>query len=161
MMIDPGRMRAVIDRDRTGTSIDCNRGVSVTVNYALNLVVATVLIAGLLTATAGMVEDHRRDAARTELHVIGQRLSADTQTADRLVQVGGKTVVVETSLPERVAGVSYSVTVEPDAFVLKTTGPQVTVRVSFATATPVKETTTSGGSVTIVRTDDGELEVRG
>ena len=136
-----------------------DRAVSVTVNYALNLVVATLLIAGLLTATGGMVEDHRRNAAQTELHVVGERLVADVQTADRLVQAGGETVAVESPLPEQVAGVSYSVTVTSDGLVLETNSPQVTVRVSFATETAVEGTTISGGHVTVVRTADGKLEV--
>ncbi|GAA0198433.1 hypothetical protein ACFFQF_15180 [Haladaptatus pallidirubidus] len=148
------------NRDRTEAATNRDRGVSVTVNYALNLVVATLLIAGLLTATGGMVEDQRRDAVRTELQVIGQRLSADVQTADRLVQTGGTTVAIESSLPERVAGVPYSVTVEPGVFVLETSRPRVTVRVSFVTTTTVEETAISGGSMTIVRADSGELEVR-
>lgn len=140
-----------------------DRGVSATVNYALNLAVTTLLIAGLLTATGGMVEDQRREAARTELNVVGQRLASDLQTADRLVRAGGETVAVESPLPERVAGVSYTVTVGSNELVLETTRPEVTVRVSFATATAMEETTVSGGAVTIVRVDGGtgdRLEVR-
>ncbi|WP_227354178.1 DUF7266 family protein [Haladaptatus salinisoli] len=140
-----------------------DRAVSATVNYALNLAVATLLIAGLLTATGGLVEDQRREAARTELSVVGQRLASDLQTADRLVRAGGETVAVESPLPERVAGVSYTVTVGSNELVLETTHPEVTVRVSFAAATAVEETTVSGGAVTIVRVDGGtgdRLEVR-
>ena len=137
-----------------------DRAVSVTVNYALNLVVATVLIAGLLTATSGMVEDHRREAARSELRVVGQRFVSDIQTADRLSQTGGDTVIVGSPLPERVAGVSYTIRVTSNELVLNTTNPAVTVRVSFATARKVKPGTVSGGSVSIHLADDGRLEVR-
>ena len=99
-------------RDSAGLRGD-TRSVSVTVNYALNLVVATMLIGGVLTATGGMVQDRRESAARTELSVIGERIAGDLMAADRLAQTGSAgpgadpTVSISTAVPERVAGTRY------------------------------------------------------
>lgn len=146
---------------------DDARGVSVTVNYALNLLVATLLIAGVLTATGGMVDDRRQSAARTELSVLGERIAAELMAADRLAVVADDgpatepTVEVAVSLPERVAGSHYevSITTSPAEIVLRSEHPDETVTVSFHHVTPVAETTVHGGDLEIVLTDDGDLEV--
>jgi hypothetical protein len=135
-----------------------DRGVSVTVNYALNLVVAMLLIGGVLTATGGMVEDRRESAARTELSVLGERIAADLMAADRLAVVGSEdpaadpTVAVEVSLPDRVAGSRYEVTVDPASseVVLRADKVDVTVRVGFHQQTAVAATTVRGGNLRIV-----------
>jgi hypothetical protein len=146
---------------------DDSRGVSVTVNYALNLVVATLLIAGVLTATGGMVEDRRESAVRTELSVVGERVAADLMAADRLVAAGtagvgsDPTVSVAVSLPDRVAGTRYDIAVRtsPAEIVLESDQPEVTVRVGYHHDTPVESATIRGGDLRIALADDGELEV--
>jgi hypothetical protein len=137
---------------------DDTRGVSVTVNYALNLVVATLLIGGVLTATGGMVDDHRESAARTELSVLGERVAADLMAADRLAVVASEeptadpTVEVEVTLPDRVAGTRYEVSIDPSSseIVLEADAEDVTVRVGFHHETPVEATTVRGGDLRIV-----------
>lgn len=143
------------------------RSVSVTVNYALNLVVATLLVGGVLTATGGMVEDHRSSAVRTELSVLGERLASDLTAADRLAQVAEgseKTVAVSVSLPRRVAATRYevSVTTSPARIELVSDDPEVTVVVDFRHETPVAETTVRGGDLRIelaTAPDPDRLEV--
>lgn len=145
-----------------------DRGVSVTVNYALNLVIATLLIGGVLTATGGMVEDRRESAVRTELTVVGERVAADLMATDRLAEVASSgaasdpTVSVSVSLPDRVAATRYEVRVEtsPDRLVLVSDDPEVKVTVGFHHDTPVEETTVVGGDLHIAF-DAGEdrLEV--
>lgn len=141
------------------------RAVSVTVTYALNLVIATVLIAGLLTVTADVVEDRREGAIRSELSVVGNRVAADLMSADRLAQAGtDPDVRIETTLPRRVAGTYYTVTVaaEPDDphLLLRSGDPEVVVTVPFRNETAVANGTVAGGDVSIVL-DDDRLEVRG
>jgi hypothetical protein len=151
---------------------DDTRGVSVTVNYALNLVVATLLIGGVLTATGGMVDDHRESAARTELSVLGERVAADLMAADRLAVVGAdgpvgdSTVTVAVSLPERVAGTRYEVSIEASAsesnVVLRSDQPEVTVTVGFHNETAVENATVRGGDLQITLNTDpdpDQLEV--
>src|SRR6056297_2855992 len=127
---------------------DDTRSVSITVNYALNLVVATLLVGGVLTATGGMVQDRRESAIRTELSVVGERVAADLMAADRLAEVGtagpgtDPTVSLSVTLPERVGGTRYDVSIRtsPARIVLQSDTPEVTLRVGFHHDTPVEET---------------------
>lgn len=141
-----------------------DRAVSVTVNYALNLAIATVLISGLLFGIGNIIENQRESAVRSELRVVGQRLAANVQTADRLAAVGGadSDVRVETPLPAQVAKTPYRfeiATVGGDTVVtLRTVSPAVTVTVSFHTEIPVSATETTGGDV-VVTFDGTSLEV--
>ncbi|WP_158057455.1 DUF7266 family protein [Halorussus halophilus] len=130
-----------------------DRGVSITVGYALNLVVATLLIAGVLSATGGMVEDRRDSAIRTELSVLGERVASDLMAADRLASVGGTTAVaVETTLPRKVAATSYEIEIRtsPAEIVLRSSNPEVTVTVEFHHETAVQATTVRGGDLRVV-----------
>ena len=148
------------DRDRRRLRDD-ERGVSITVGYALNLAVAALLIAGVLTATGGMVEDRRESAIRTELSVLGERVASDLMAADGLAVVdGASTVVVETSLPRRVAATQYEIEVRtsPAELVLRTSNPEVTVTVEFHHETAVRETTVRGGDLRITLDNDASPE---
>lgn len=141
-----------------------DRGVSVSVNYALNLVVATLLVSGLLVTTGNVVEDRRESAAESELEVVGNRLAANLEAADRLASVGGSDtdVRVEADLPASVAGATYSVEVNggSDPHLLLETGtPDVTVRVPIRTSASVESAELGGGDLAIVLADDGDLEV--
>ena len=141
------------------------RAVSVTVSYAMNLAVAAILIAGLMTVTGDVIEDRRDGATRSELTVVGNRVTADLMSADRLAQAGDDPEVrIETTLPNRVAGAHYTITVNatpPDPHVtLQPTGSSVSVTVPFRNATAVRNGTVSGGDLEIVLADDDHLEVR-
>lgn len=145
------------------------RAVSTTLGYTLNLTVATLLISGLLMAGGGFVEDQRERTIRSELHVVGQQISANVAAADRLASTAktGDAVVVSQDLPEEVAGARYTIAVETDGseeyLTLSTDSPDVSVRVNLATETRVAPTDISGGDVQIRVTYDPktlELEVQ-
>ncbi|USZ68803.1 hypothetical protein NGM10_03480 [Halorussus salilacus] len=139
------------------------RAVSVTVTYALNLMVAALLVGGVLTATGGMVEDRRDAAVRSELEVVGERVATDLSAADRLAVVGSDdpTVSVSVTLPARVGGNRYDVTVEGSQLELVSRDPEVRVTVGFHAETPVAETTVPGGDLRVeFDTDSDRLEVR-
>ncbi|WP_132057564.1 DUF7266 family protein [Halorussus amylolyticus] len=139
------------------------RGVSVTVNYALNLVVATLLVSGLLLATGNVVEDRRESAAEAELEVVGNRLAANLEAAGRLASVGGSDaeVRVEADLPASVAGATYSVEIDDggERLLLETNTPETTVRVPVRTSATVETTRVGGGDIVITLAADGDLEV--
>lgn len=141
------------------------RAVSVTVGYALNLAIATVLIAGLMTVTGDVVEDRRDGAIRAELSVVGNRVVADLMSADRMARAGTDPEVrIETALPGRVAGSSYSIAINAtpaDPHVTLTpVDSSVVVTVPFRNATAVRNGTVAGGDLAVVLADDGRLEVR-
>lgn len=141
------------------------RAVSVTVGYIINLSIATMLIAGLLTSTAGVVDAEREQAIRSQLDVVGERLAADLMTADRLVQSSdaSTTVELETRLPSDAAGASYQITISAtgsqSTITLSTNRPAVERQVTFKNETNIQSGTVSGGDVVIVVNGDGKLEV--
>lgn len=141
-----------------------DRGVSITLNYALGLTVGTLLLSGLLFTTGGIIDDRRDATIRAELRVIGQRLAADLATADRLAAAGGSEVSLSSSLPERVGGSTYSIEVDPGAsqsrLVLQSAEPLVTVEVPFRNTTHVETGSADGGDLRIVLTADDDLGVR-
>ncbi|MGM0371373.1 MAG: DUF7266 family protein [Halobacteriota archaeon] len=130
-----------------------DRGVSTTVGYVLNLGIATLLVTGLLVAGSGLVGDQRERAAGAELDVIGNRIAADLETADRLVQRGDGSVTVRTSLPASVAGNNYQVAIDStggNATVsVSTSDPSLTRTIPVVNETPIRSTTVSGGSIAV------------
>jgi hypothetical protein len=114
-----------------------DRAVSTTVNYALNLSVAAILMTSLLVASAGFVDDQRERAVRTELRVLGGQLADGISTADRLASAPGTdSVNVTRDLPQTVADRPYTITLHggTDPYLtLSTTDPAVTVGVNLTT----------------------------
>lgn len=143
-----------------------DRAVSTTLNYVLSLGIATLLITGLLLAGGTFVDDRRENVVRSELTVVGQQIAADLARADRLVtaSAGPTDVRVEQSLPERITGVLYRVSLHesPDQrLVLNTTEVEVSVAVNVTTRTPLEDSRAEGGDLSIVYDESGgHLEVR-
>lgn len=143
---------------------DVDRGVSTVVGYVLNVGIATLLITGLIFASGNLVGDQRERAVRSEFGVLGNRIAADLETADRLSRVSnGGEVRVESQLPTYISGRQYQITVEPDGndvdVVLQMDSPDVSVRVSVNNSTAIEPTTIQGGSIEINGTGSGPLEV--
>lgn len=141
-----------------------DRGVSVTVNYVLGLMVATLLITGLLYATGDMVGDRRESTTRGELRVVGEQMATDLATADRLAQTGATDVIIRVSAPDRINGEGYSVSLNATnrQIVVETVDQDVVVSVPVSNTTPVSTSSARGGDVVIVLTGgaDEALEVR-
>jgi hypothetical protein len=139
-----------------------NRGVSTVVGYVLNVGVATILLSGLLIGGATLVENQEERTVRAELDVLGNRLAADLETADRLHRTANGTVTIRTDLPERVAGSPYEIRLRGAAsgaaIHLSTDTPAVSRSLPVANETRILETTVSGGDL-IVKADAGHLEV--
>jgi hypothetical protein len=139
-----------------------NRGVSTVVGYVLNVGVATILLSGLLLGGATLVENQEERTVRAELDVVGNRLAADLETADRLHRSANGSVTIRSELPERVAGSPYEVrlvgTASGATIELSTETPAVSRRVPVANATSIRETTVSGGDLVVEATPRG-LEV--
>lgn len=147
---------------------DDDRGVSTTLGYTLTLSITAVLVAGLLTAGGGLIEDQRNTVAADELSVSGQQLAAGFENADRLAATTDNgTVRVNVWLPEAIAGGGYELTIRnesnpPDQPALATIvasadGVEVTQNISFRTENPAANRTVPGGPVTISYHDiDGD-----
>jgi hypothetical protein len=148
-----------------------DRGVSTTLNYALNLSVTTILIAVLLTTGTGFVEDQRERTVRTELRVVGQQLADDIAAADRLARSAGTggtvdVATVESEYPREVAGSSYTISLSfksGDRYELElsSSNPAVSISVMTVSKTEVVDGSVAGGPVGIEYSDTAnELEVQ-
>lgn len=143
---------------------DVDRGMSTVVGYVLNVGIATLLITGLIFASGNLVEDQRERAIRSEFGVLGNRIAADLETADRLSRVSdGGEVRLSTQLPEYISGKQYEISLESDGddvdVVLHMDGPEVTVRVSVNNSTAIEPNTVEGGALEIYRSGSNPLEV--
>ena len=134
-----------------------DRGVSPVFAYVLTLGIASLLVSGLVIAAGGYVETQREATSRSELRVLGQQVSADIAAADRLNRTEGATEVsISRTLPERVVGSQYSLSVRTDPtdptdpyLELTTVRPDVTVEVGVATEKDVRETRIGGGAMVV------------
>jgi hypothetical protein len=139
-----------------------DRAVSSTLNYVLSLSIMALLVTGLLSAGGGFVEDRQQEVVRSELEVIGQQIASDIQRADRLVAAGddNQRVSLSQSLPERISGTTYRVSLDPSTpeLVLKSTNPEISVSVRFQTTTSLASSDADSGTV-VVTYDGTALEV--
>jgi hypothetical protein len=143
--------------DRRRRLQDDDRAVSIAVGYVLTLGIATLLFSVLLIGGSGMIESQTRSVTHDELSVTGQQLAADLSGADRLVRAnvsdggGPETLRLRTDLPERTAAGGYTVEISHDGtegtIELRSSSPEVVVRVHFRSVTPVQEPTVGGGTV--------------
>jgi hypothetical protein len=142
-----------------------DRAVSTTVGYALTLGVAALLITGLLIAGGGFLENQREVTTETELEVIGEQVSADIASADRLSASDADVVNITRNLPDSVTGSQYTISVRtsPQTHLeLRSVDPEVTVRVDVAVNEAALAATDIGGGniqVSYNRTSD-ELVLR-
>lgn len=152
------------------------RAVSVPVNYSQALIITTILLAGLMLATAGEVRTQRDRTVESEFQVLSNRIAADLSAADRLVTTleddtdpGQNAVSVTTTLPPSVAGAGYSAEISStssgDGYRVEVTldadrgDTQLTYHLK--TSTEVLDSTISGGEYTIVYDQSADaLEVR-
>lgn len=133
-----------------------NRAVSTTIGYVLTLAIASILVAGLVSAGGSVVDSHRDATLREELSVVGQEVSGGIAMADRLVRSsdgGTQSVELTQQLPRSIVGKPYTIALKNPSdpyLVLASSGTDVSVRVYVETSTPVAESSVSGGPVRIV-----------
>ena len=136
---------------------DSDRGLSPVVGYILTFGVTAILVGGLLIAAGTFVDDHRHNTAEAELQVLGQQLSADIAAADRLTRTDGTAETnVHRSLPNRVVGAHYTITIREDGDgptnpYLELEAPDLDIAVTVGL--------TSVGEVEPVSIDSGDIVV--
>lgn len=160
--LDPGPARPA-----SGAIAADDRGVSPVFAYTLTLAVTALLVAGLVAAAGGYVDQQRERTIENQLSVVGHQLSADIAAADRLVRSDDDASVrVGREVPETVVGSTYTVHVRKDAGLSETeyylelvsTDHDVSVTVAVASMTTVEETSVGGGEV-VVEYDGSKLVV--
>ncbi|KAB1196618.1 MULTISPECIES: hypothetical protein [Haloferax] len=142
------------------------RAVSTTLGFVLTLSITTILISGIMVGAGGYVSTEHERVTETELEVVGQRLAANIESVDRVASSSGdetvRTVSTRLELPNRVAGTTYRISVDPASseLVLRSVDPEVTVRIAVETTVPLESGSVDAGVVTVTYDDaDGKLEV--
>jgi hypothetical protein len=148
-----------------------DRAVSITVTYAIALVITTVVVATLLTAASGFLTGQREEVVRDGFRDVGHTLAEDLETADRLNRSmeSNASIQIDTRLPERIGNRHYTVVVrnttartgETIAYEVRmhTREPRIVHTVAFNASSHIDTSAVSGGSVRIQSTANGSLEV--
>ncbi len=84
-----------------------DRGMSTVVSHVMSVGITVLLIISLVATATGFLEEQQRQAADQEIETVGNRLAQKLESADRLAQRGDE-VRVRASLPETVAGSTYT-----------------------------------------------------
>lgn len=95
--------------ERVTTTVD-DRAVSTAVTHVLAIGITTILISGLLVASASLLTGEQDSAGRTQLQEIGNRVAEQIYAASVAVdETGGGTqrATVRVDQPSRVSGYSY------------------------------------------------------
>ncbi|WP_134672002.1 DUF7266 family protein [Halorussus marinus] len=147
------------------------RAVTTTVTYTMAIAVTTVLVSGLVIAAGSAVSDQRERAVRNELGVVGERLAAELEGADRLVADREAELRLRTTHPARLAGARYTVALvagpsgpcdRSPCLALNASNPETSVTITLANATPVRSTAVSGGDVVVAyEPENGTLALEG
>lgn len=150
--------------DRRTRLVSDQRAVSSTVTYALAVAITTILVSGLIVAAGGVLDDQRERAVRNELGVVGERLAAELEGADRLVPADEDAadedaeLRLRTTHPPRLAGTQYTVALVASApgpcdqypcLALNASNPDVDVTVTLTNETSVRSTQVRGGDVVV------------
>jgi hypothetical protein len=120
--------------------------------------ITAVLISGLIIAGVQLVDRQRDLTGDSGLRTIGERLTTELTTVDRLASTGARSnLSVRTHHPTTVAGLPYRVRLVTDpggcestpCLHLTTNDPDIETRIAFSSSTAVAPSTASGGSVVV------------
>lgn len=154
--------------DRVGRPNPSRRAVSSAVTYSFIVVITLTLTGGLVVGTDALIQDQRQEVVTDQLDVVGQRLVATVETADRLSATanGPDSLAITRPFPDRLAGSAYRIRVVNDPSATDATvyvetvdgDVSIAVRVRLRSASGIRETTVAGGE-TRVRYDPSSDEL--
>lgn len=142
-----------------------DRAVSVTLDYILMLMIATVLLASVVTASGIIIDQQVERSVENELLTTGEALAGDIQNVERIVNSSDEkatTLVLEIELPRHVSGEQYYVSINASKGEIVLVSPNPDIEVTVPVASDRLNATSediSGGPV-IIEAVDGSIEVR-
>ena len=145
------------------------RGVSIAVSHALSIAITTVLLSGLLFASAPFLESHEQRVADDQLSEIGSNVATQLSTVDRLAGSGEDvTATAELRYPRQVVdSYPYRIALEPDpdgegvAVVVSSVGVDGEQRFELETDATVEESETSGPHVELSLCEGERITLEG
>lgn len=134
------------------------RAVSVTVTHALTLAITAILVTGLLTGAATMLDRQQQTAVRMQLEDIGGDVVGQLNAVDRLNDAGAADASLRVTFPNRVSGTPYRVELDRTGTTatgyrgvlrLESDDPNVRVTVPVHTETRLRDTTVTGNQLAV------------
>lgn len=148
---------------------DAEDGAATVLSYVLLLGVATVLMTGLIVAGSAMADNQQQRTVGMELTVIGEQLSGDISTVDRMARtpVEIDTARLDRQFPQTVSGNTYrmNVTDDPDivgtdvALELQATGIDQRFEAPIHSKTDVAVGSNATGGAVVIYYDEDDEEV--
>lgn len=89
-----------------------DRGVSIAITHVLTIAITAILISGLLFSAGTMLDTEREQRAQASLETIGERLSSELASVDRLAVTGTSNASLRVEHPREVSGSLYTVALE-------------------------------------------------
>jgi len=146
-----------------------DRGVSVAVSHIMTIAITAILISGLMFGAGSLLEGEKDRSAGQSLETIGEGLSGEISSVDRLADEETETLRVTVDHPQRVSGSQYTIDLEDgdcsaplvdgQCLVLTSHGGDVEVGV------PVNASADLEGSVTggtlVIEYDEGTISLEG
>lgn len=150
-----------------------DRAVSIAVTHVLTIGVTTVLVALLLTSSAGMLEMETDRSADQSLETIGERIAGEVSNVDTIAAETDENVSITAEHPRTVAGSGYTVelldsegcsdgplvTNETDCLYLTSSGSAVEEYVPVKLDESVENSSAASGLIEI-RYDGDDLSIR-
>ena len=152
-------MRGLHARYRVDRSSE--RGVSTQVSYVLAIGVITILMAGLIYSTGGLVDSTTEQGTQAELQIIGDRIAAQVMTADRTIgtDTGATSLVLDANVPARAGGEQYSLNYTGSELVVQSSESETTVRIPLETDHDLEIATQYSTEWRIYTTGSDELRI--
>lgn len=141
-----------------------DRAVSIAITHVMTIGITALLITGLLMGAGNLLDLERERGAESSLTTIGERLSGELSSVDRLADEPTDNVTLRVDHPRQVSGSIYRVELrgDPDdcdsplhaaseaCLVLTATDENVDVMVPVRNESPVTDSQALGGPITIV-----------
>ena len=155
-------MRPTSEKEETTEGrIDREKAVSITAGFIINLGIATTLIALMFFLFQGLFTQVQDDTAGSEMRVVGEKVSAELEKADRLAQEGNGTITTRLPTFER----SYTMTITGDSdgqVILNSGSAEVSVNYSVKSDIDDEYGNSNGGRIEMryENVGDGRIELR-
>ncbi|GAB3018311.1 DUF7266 family protein [Natronobiforma cellulositropha] len=146
-----------------------DRAVSIAVTHVLTIAITAVLITGLMIGAGTLIDGEKERGAESSLTTIGERLSGELSSVDRLSD-GSDDVVLRVSHPRSVSGSGYSIDVGDDddctsplvnqsehCLLLESSGEDVEVQVPVAVDADLDTDASARGGPITFRSDGSEI----
>lgn len=139
-----------------------DRGTSFVLTHVFTLAITAVVVTALLASASGVVDRERERTIQQGLRTVGAEAAAELAAVDRLAAgTNETTVTLRVSLPRRLSGNPYTITLAPTGpcregtestacLELRVSGAGVGHVIPFRNETRVRKGSVSGGDFTIV-----------